>query len=53
MKRAILIAIAAASLASYAGPAFAQIANVPSCDNVPKTQWAQCVIQKSQERGGE
>ena len=52
MKRLILIAVAAATLATYAVPVFAQVPNVPGCDSVPKSLWAQCVIQRSQESGG-
>ncbi len=53
MKRLVLIAVVAATLTTYAVPVFAQVPNVPGCDSVPKSQWAQCVLQRSQEGGGE
>ena len=50
MTRSIKLFSVAAFLATLViGPATAQDNNV-TCDNVVKSQWAQCVIKRSQEQ---
>jgi hypothetical protein len=52
MTRHIFIALAAAMLVSIAAPAFADDYAV-NCDQVSRTEWAQCIWDKQNDAGDE
>lgn len=52
MKRMIQYALLGAILTASIAPAMAKTENV-SCDLVPKSQWATCIVEQSQERGSD
>lgn len=51
MKKLIILSGIATLLTL--GPAFAQWTNVGNCETVAKSEWARCIIERSQERSSE
>lgn len=51
MKRIILAAAIIGTLASAIAPAFAE--EVTTCSSSPKSDWARCVIEQSQQDSGQ
>lgn len=53
MRKAIFTLAAVLGLAAAIAPAMVAAAEHVSCDNVPHSEWAKCVLDQAADQGGQ